>query len=348
MKNESVKAFEKRRFNRLMARMDADDEEGQWITTENGHKVHINAEGEPDIGNSHVLAAMKGEGGSSKGGSAKSASPSKAVPKNPTMRQYREHPWGKDKNADKEMTKNAMKTGGPVAREAMGDVINNLDIDFETAGMNDLEFADQLMGDFADTGYLDTLRDEWGDDYPFTVGGWRSRKWSPDNEEADTKFAELCYKYGDRRTKAEVVGNLEEVVEEGFRDESELKPWEKEALGLTGRNSSSASRSSSPRTTAQSVSKLNEMTSGFYGNRQDIYDDLKDNGFSYEDFGEYISVFDNNNPQDTEFVLKLGGTERSITIDDVRAEKAPDSDDDYEDDWEDDPNAWDKYPERYY
>ena len=38
-----------------------DDGDGQWITTENGHHVHINGEGVPDIGNSHVIAAMTGK-----------------------------------------------------------------------------------------------------------------------------------------------------------------------------------------------------------------------------------------------------------------------------------------------
>ena len=37
---------------------DGDDEEGQWITTENNHHVHLNEEGEPDKGNPHVIQAM--------------------------------------------------------------------------------------------------------------------------------------------------------------------------------------------------------------------------------------------------------------------------------------------------
>lgn len=40
-----------------------DDEEGRWVTTDNGHKVHINEEGEPDKGNPHVLAVMEGKKG---------------------------------------------------------------------------------------------------------------------------------------------------------------------------------------------------------------------------------------------------------------------------------------------
>lgn len=43
-------------------RLDADDEEGRWVTTENDHKVHINEEGVPDKGNPFVLATMRGEG----------------------------------------------------------------------------------------------------------------------------------------------------------------------------------------------------------------------------------------------------------------------------------------------
>ena len=40
---------------------DASDDEGRWITTENGHKVHLNEEGEPDNGNKHVIEKMEGK-----------------------------------------------------------------------------------------------------------------------------------------------------------------------------------------------------------------------------------------------------------------------------------------------
>lgn len=39
-------------------REDADDDDGRWITTDNGHKVHLNEEGEPDKGNPHVIEQM--------------------------------------------------------------------------------------------------------------------------------------------------------------------------------------------------------------------------------------------------------------------------------------------------
>ena len=48
------------RVNMDLHRRADDDDEGRWITTEEGHKVHINAEGEPDKGNPHVLAVMNG------------------------------------------------------------------------------------------------------------------------------------------------------------------------------------------------------------------------------------------------------------------------------------------------
>ena len=58
---DSVKDYKKRRKERKRARMDA-GEGGRWVTTENKHKIHINSGGEPDMGNPHVIAAMKSGG----------------------------------------------------------------------------------------------------------------------------------------------------------------------------------------------------------------------------------------------------------------------------------------------
>lgn len=65
--SNKINEFKNRRYARLMERADAaDDDKGRWITTENGHKVHLNEEGEPDKGNPHVVDKMKGgESGSS-------------------------------------------------------------------------------------------------------------------------------------------------------------------------------------------------------------------------------------------------------------------------------------------
>ena len=55
-----VNAYKIRRAKRIRARMDAAEDKGRWITTENGHKVHLNEEGNPDKGNPHVLEKMAG------------------------------------------------------------------------------------------------------------------------------------------------------------------------------------------------------------------------------------------------------------------------------------------------
>jgi len=59
--DEAVKRYYERRAERLRKRFGETrvDEEGRWVTTENDHKVHINENGEPDMGNPHVIAAMK-------------------------------------------------------------------------------------------------------------------------------------------------------------------------------------------------------------------------------------------------------------------------------------------------
>lgn len=67
--SDKVYRFKIRRMERLLRRMDAadggeDEDEGRWITTENGHHVHLNEEGEPDKGNPHVIEKMTDESGS--------------------------------------------------------------------------------------------------------------------------------------------------------------------------------------------------------------------------------------------------------------------------------------------
>lgn len=59
---DSVKAYKQRRAVRMKARMDANEDKGRWVTTENDHKIHFNEGGEPDMGNPHVIAVMKGGG----------------------------------------------------------------------------------------------------------------------------------------------------------------------------------------------------------------------------------------------------------------------------------------------
>ena len=64
---DKIKSYRLRRNRRLEKRgirMDA-DEEGRWVTTDNGHKVHFNEGGEPDKGNPHVISKMNGGSGAS-------------------------------------------------------------------------------------------------------------------------------------------------------------------------------------------------------------------------------------------------------------------------------------------
>lgn len=58
-------------LNQLQAAMmgevreDAQSEKGEWITTKNGHRVHLNEEGVPDKGNPHVIEKMAESGNES-------------------------------------------------------------------------------------------------------------------------------------------------------------------------------------------------------------------------------------------------------------------------------------------
>lgn len=55
----TIAEYKKRRFDRAIARLDAKEDEGRWVTTEEGHHVHFNENGEPDKGNPHVIKTMK-------------------------------------------------------------------------------------------------------------------------------------------------------------------------------------------------------------------------------------------------------------------------------------------------
>ena len=57
--NDSVKQYRLRRANRIMNRLVRHDEEdGHWITTDSGKKIHFNDEGAIDYGNQFALAKM--------------------------------------------------------------------------------------------------------------------------------------------------------------------------------------------------------------------------------------------------------------------------------------------------
>ena len=226
MKNDAVKAYHKRRYQRLLSRLDADDDEGRWITTENGHKVHLNEEGEPDKGNPHVTAVMSG-----------------SSPKVGTK--Y------KNKNGVVIEVTNPTKDGH--------------------------------------------IQYKVGDEVHITT---------PES------FPNILSKNGYEEVKSTMKG------------EGSLKPSGGSAKSFRGR------------TTKDSVKKLHEIDDqfgGWTGNREDFIEAFKDEGFEVlADYDESIVLEDTQNDSDTQYVVEFGGSRSTVTIEDIRAEKMPDSDDDYE------------------
>lgn len=56
---KDLEAIRERHRMRVASRCDED--EGRWITTKTGKKIHLNEKGEPDKGNPNVIAVMNGE-----------------------------------------------------------------------------------------------------------------------------------------------------------------------------------------------------------------------------------------------------------------------------------------------
>lgn len=55
----SVERFKRRRMQRLLERASrADEDDGRWVTSEEGHKIHLNENGVVDKANPFVLATM--------------------------------------------------------------------------------------------------------------------------------------------------------------------------------------------------------------------------------------------------------------------------------------------------
>lgn len=150
-----VRAFQGRRYKRLIARMDAKAEEGQWVTTKEGHKIHLSEEGVPDKGNPHVLAAANaphisdiqdvvkgwkaGENNSKLGGKIRAALGNLA---DGTV----------IRAGDREWTKSTGKTGKPKFKEKGKSFSANSD-DLSTAlfietrnGLTSVEFGDAESG----------------------------------------------------------------------------------------------------------------------------------------------------------------------------------------------------------
>lgn len=78
--------YRNRRYKRILDRLDEEDE-GRWITTENGHHVHLNENGEPDKGNPKVIEAMTGSK-ESKGPKSKLNDKAKSI-----FDEFKDNPW---------------------------------------------------------------------------------------------------------------------------------------------------------------------------------------------------------------------------------------------------------------
>lgn len=94
-KDEMESQKTKFRENPNRVNFDAADDDGSWITTENGHHVHLNEEGIPDKGNPHVISAMTGGKSADKkssSGGKKSSGKRLTItgPKNPSPKQAAE------------------------------------------------------------------------------------------------------------------------------------------------------------------------------------------------------------------------------------------------------------------
>ena len=69
---------------------------------------------------------------------------------------------------------------------------------------------------------------------------------------------------------------------------------------------------------ANRMERIRELIRSWYGSLDDLVNDLKDAGFSPEDVNrEYITAWDEMSTDDVFFTIRLGGTERTITVDEI-------------------------------
>lgn len=69
------------------------------------------------------------------------------------------------------------------------------------------------------------------------------------------------------------------------------------------------------------AARVHEFIRSWYGQMEDLIDDLKDAGFSVEDAcREYVTGWDEKSESDVFFMIRLGGTEHTITVEGVEIE----------------------------
>jgi len=68
---------------------------------------------------------------------------------------------------------------------------------------------------------------------------------------------------------------------------------------------------------------IHEFKYGWYGRLEDLTEELEENGFQVEEANnEYVTVYAGENTEDRDIyhTLRLGGTERTITVDRIDTE----------------------------
>ena len=65
--------------------------------------------------------------------------------------------------------------------------------------------------------------------------------------------------------------------------------------------------------------KLNGLKRGFYGRLEDLTEELEEMGYEVaEATAEYVIIQHEDGEDTVETLLRLGGTERTITVDEIR------------------------------
>jgi len=129
------------------------DDDGRWITTENGHRVHLNEEGEPDKGNPHVVDKMtdgKHSGKEKEKGHSKSVKPSAPVDVESFQFTNYRNPDGKN-TPGYETYRKAMKSLSDATEKAAKKVLKSY-----SGGMKPY---DQLFHEFSNSNGHSAVRD---------------------------------------------------------------------------------------------------------------------------------------------------------------------------------------------
>lgn len=65
--------------------------------------------------------------------------------------------------------------------------------------------------------------------------------------------------------------------------------------------------------------RLEVLKNDWYGRLEDIVEEIEELGYEVlEANGEYITCWEENSDDDTEYIIRLGGTERTITVEEIR------------------------------